>query len=132
MMQNDASYFAIVAEYRGSAVLEKRGDKRAVWAGQAYYTDGKAYIWFQGGETVMMLGLANESEAKQFIDAHCDHRATLPDQYQGNLMGYRQAWEVLNKRRFEGEIPPYVFNEQAGIFTLTSGVRDGQHRRPKY
>jgi len=47
MTNDDPEYYAIVAEYRGFAVLEKRGDKRAVWEGQEYFTDGHAYIAWQ-------------------------------------------------------------------------------------
>ena len=35
---------AIVAEYKGVAIMERAGSKRAAWRGRDYFTDGLSYL----------------------------------------------------------------------------------------
>lgn len=128
-MADKLGYYAIVAEYRDVAILEKRGDKRAVWKGKEYFTDGLAYIAYDGGgDDRGLLGLENELQVKQFIDAFRDHHHELPEHFRKPLMTYKQVWQYLYKRPFRGTVPLYVFDEMQGVFTRIDGVRDGQHR----
>ena len=50
---------AIVAEYKGVAIMERAGSKRAAWRGRDYFTDGLSYLMSQqpkGEEAVTLVG----------------------------------------------------------------------------
>lgn len=130
-MAEDREYYAIVAEYRGVAVLEKRGDKRAVWQGQEYFTDGHSYIgWYDASNNEYgAYRMECESDVRDFIDAWCDHPDNFNEDYKSRvLLDYRSVYKSLYKKPFEGEVPQYVFDDQAGVFVRVNGARDGQHR----
>ena len=60
---------APVAEYKGVAIIEKRGSVRAVWRGIEYFTDGLTYLMVKPqDDSVNLMGLPNELVCKQFLD----------------------------------------------------------------
>lgn len=79
---------APVAEYRGVALVEHAGDKRAVWRGTEYRTDGRVWLYVRPGqeaavrsalgtpaplepsasEFIASIGLPNERTAKELLD----------------------------------------------------------------
>lgn len=122
--------YAIVAEYRGVALLEKAGDVRSVWNGKEYFTDGRTYVFFKSDDAEFMGLWSFDSErvAKAFIECYRDTPEELPADYQRPLLNYKQMYEVLHRKPYEGEPPIYAFNEEIGAFTLIDGIRDGQHR----
>jgi hypothetical protein len=62
--------FAPVASYRGVAILERTGDKVAVWNGQEYKTDGLTHIWANlENNGIETLGFPHELVAKYFLDS---------------------------------------------------------------
>lgn len=62
--------FAPVAEYRGVAILGRRGAVRAVWNGNEYGTDCKVYVWFQTDypNKVGMIEFPTERDVKDVLD----------------------------------------------------------------
>jgi hypothetical protein len=61
--------FAPVIEYKGVSILEKHGNFRAVWNGQEYRTDGKAYLFSEVIPGVVgIIVLPNERDAKAVLD----------------------------------------------------------------
>ena len=120
--------YAIVAEYRGVAILERRGDKRAVWQGQEYFTDGRSYVAWRHDNRMGSFAFADERDTKSFIDAIKDFPETIPEEYKRVLMNYREMYQTLMRKSLRGEVPQYVFDETAGVFIMMNGVRDGQHR----
>ena len=129
--------FAIVAEYRNVAVLERAGDVRAVWEGQEYFTDGSTYIFLRAGKAI---AFGNEKQAKIFIDAVWDFPNELDQNMaqadvgdiaellKSGMMDYREVYRAIMKKTFEGTVPTYVFDDKSGVFVLVRGVADGQHR----
>lgn len=63
--------FAPVAEYRGIALVERRGEKRAVWRGVEYRVDGNIHLLKTTGsdETIEIWTLESEIAAKAVIDS---------------------------------------------------------------
>ena len=129
-MTDDFQYFAPVAEYRNVAVLEKRGDKRAVWQGQEYLTDGKAYVAYRDAATDVRgaFGFESEGDAKTFIDVFHDTPDTIDPNFLKRLLNYKEVYEALHNTPYIGEVPMYIFNESEGVFVRANGARDGQHR----
>jgi hypothetical protein len=128
---DDRQYFAIVAEYRGVAVLEKRGDQRAVWQGQEYFTDGHAYIGWRddAADEYGAYRMECEGDVKAFIDAWHDDPDNFGEEYRKRLLlSYRDVYQSLHKKPFVGEVPQYVFDSVQGVFVRVNGARDGQHR----
>lgn len=120
--------YAIVAEYRSVALLEKAGTVSRFWQGKEYFTDGKTYLFFKT-DTAERMGLwafHNERDAKVFIDSY--HDEEIPDSFQKPLLNYKEMYQVLHQKPHVGEVPVYIFNEETGVFTFFNGVRDGQHR----
>ena len=67
-----------VAEYRGIALCESPGDKRAVWHGVEYKTDGKVWLIQRGpGESFSMVGFALEADVKDYLDSLHDPKAAF-------------------------------------------------------
>ena len=123
-------YFAIVAEYRGVAILECSGNKRKFY-NKEYFTDGKSYVFFEemSKEKISSLGFSKELEVKQFIDVLKDMPQKLPVKFQkSSLLSYLKAWEILHKNKFKGMVPEYNWNEESELFIHFDGVRDGQYR----
>jgi hypothetical protein len=78
-----------IAEYRGAVIIEREGNKKAVWQGQEYRTDGYVYLIFRPGTTddffaeygggeeapettdghLAFLPLSNERAAKELLDS---------------------------------------------------------------
>lgn len=129
-----ADFYAIVAEYRDVALLEKRGSKRAVWQGQEYLTDGMCYVPWTEGDEHGAFAFNSEREAKVFIDAVLDEPGqiqskSLNDITFENLLTYRDVYQLLYGKPLVGKPPMYAFNGQAGVFVHIEGVaQDGQHR----
>ncbi len=62
---------ALVAEYRGVALCEIKGDRRAVWEGVEYQTDGNMWLIGKGVSEdgfMQMTPCDSEREAKTMID----------------------------------------------------------------
>lgn len=117
-------FYCIIAEYRGAAVLEKRGEKRAVWQGKEYLTDGHVYIPWTNCKDRGAYVLNSELEAKIFIDGFIDNNNT-----DKTLLGYKETHELLCGNPFEGPTPVYIFDEKSRVFVLIRDVAgDGQHR----
>lgn len=136
---NDQLLFAIVAEYREVALLEKPGNVRSLWDGKERLTDGKTYIFFKSDDpdNLGLWQFNSERDAKSFIDVYRDNHSLLPDKSNPltgvpikskPLLNYKQAYLKLCHRPWKGEVPKYIFNEELGAFTFFNGVRDGQHR----
>jgi hypothetical protein len=93
---NESFLFSPVAEYRGVAILERRGDKRAAWMGKEYQTDGWCYVFARSGtKDILTLGLPCEREAKEVIDA------LIAGPVEGmppveDLLSYHQVLKVLD------------------------------------
>jgi len=131
MRDEDPEYFAIVAEYRNVAVLEKRGDVRAVWQGQEYLTDGGAYIGWHDAEAneYGAYRMESESDVKEFIDAWHDSPENFnPEYLKRRLLTYKDVYQHLHRQPHQGKVPEYVFDAKAGVFVRVNGARDGQHR----
>lgn len=64
-----------VAEYRGIALVEMRGEKRAVWRGAEYRTDGRIHLLKRIGDddAFEVWTLENEKAAKAVIDSMFEH-----------------------------------------------------------
>lgn len=129
-MVDDIQYFAPVAEYRNVCVLEKRGEKRAVWQGQEYLTDGKAYVAYRDEATDVRgaFGFENEGDAKIFIDVFHDAPDTIDPKFHKRLLNYKEVYEALHHTPYIGEVPTYIFSEADGVFVRAKGAPDGQHR----
>lgn len=66
-----ALLLAPVAEYRGIALVERRGEKRAVWRGVEYRVDGNIHLLKRSGsdEALEIWTLESEKAAKAVIDS---------------------------------------------------------------
>lgn len=66
-----AHYLAPVAEYRGIALVERRGEKRAAWRGVEYRIDGHVYLLKRSGpdEELETWRLDSEKAAKAVTDS---------------------------------------------------------------
>ena len=70
-----------------------------------------------------------ESDVKEFIDAWQDHPDNFNEEYlKRRLLNYKEIYQTLYRKPFEGTVPQYVFDSKAGVFVRVNGVRDGQHR----
>jgi hypothetical protein len=114
--------FSPVAEYRGIAILEKAGDKRAVWRGHEYATDGLTYVfWWDDDGMMSVLGLPDERAVKELIDAVRDNPEALDAANSIPLadrkyLSWREAMEVLRKEPYTGETPTWYWDDLAGHF----------------
>ena len=68
--ENAPVFLAVVAEYRGRALIERPGNNRTVWEGREYFTDGKMYVMRRSDQPGMcqLIGLPSEPVAKAFLD----------------------------------------------------------------
>ncbi len=66
-----ALLLAPVAEYRGIALVERRGEKRTVWRGVEYRTDGQVHLLKRSAanEKTEIWTLESEKAAKAVIDS---------------------------------------------------------------
>jgi hypothetical protein len=125
----EAAYYAIVAEYRHVALLEKRGDKPTYWEGTEYFTDGKIYVsWLDENENKGAYAFGNERDVKAFIDIYTDKPEEIESQYRKKLLNYEEVYKYLYMRPHVGKVPTYVFDEVAGVFVQVNVLPDGQHR----
>jgi len=102
-----ANFFTPVAEYRGIALVERRGEKRAVWRGVEYRVDGNIHLLKPTGsdETLEIWTLESESAAKAVIDSmfepdspECDfiERVLTNPPYDGEVgLGFLSVLDVL-------------------------------------
>jgi hypothetical protein len=118
----EEQYWSPVAEYRGIAILEKAGDKRTVWHGHEYFTDGLTYVFWRAEDGVIgQFGLPNERVVKDLIDEVRDNPTLLDAENDLPLAGreyldWRDAWEVVTKQPWKGETPKWYWGEKAGHF----------------
>ncbi len=93
-----------VAEYRGVAIWEKAGNRRAVWHGCEYFTDGLSYVfWWDGDGMVAHLGLPDERAARELIDAIRDNPSRLNAENELPLadqeyLDWTEAWQGVTKK----------------------------------
>jgi hypothetical protein len=60
---------AIVAEYRGVAIIERDGTKRAVWKGTEYRTDGLSYLMVPPHDGLVgLVPFESEAKIKELLD----------------------------------------------------------------
>lgn len=114
--------YAVVAEYKNIAILERKGDKPAIWQGHQYFTDGFIYIAWKKDGKMGTYSFGNERMAKHFIDDVTSHN----DQESFGLQDYRQIYEYLYGYQLVGDPPTYQFDEVSGQFVVA--VNDGQYR----
>jgi len=121
--------YAIVAEYRNVAILERAGNVKSFWEGREYFTDGRTYIFFkaESADLVGRWSFDNERDAKKFIDCARDFPDDVPEGFRNSALNYKEMYQVLHQKPHKGEVPVYIFNEKIGAFTFFDGVRDGQH-----
>ena len=124
MSDENKDFYCIIAEYRNVALLEKRGDKRSVWQGKEYFTDGHVYVPWTNGIDRGAYVLDSELEAKTFIDGFSDNNNT-----DKTLLGYKVVHELLSGKPFVGPTPNYIFDKKSGVFVFIRDVAgDGQHQ----
>jgi hypothetical protein len=120
-----SNLFSPVAEYRGIALIERHGNKGAAWLGKDYKTDGRTYLFtWAEEEQVATFGLPNERAAKEFIDSlrDCPEEITGEDGQQdalltgGRYLNFKEAYLLLAKKPWTGEIPSWLWDEGAGVF----------------
>lgn len=115
-------YCCPVAEYKGIAIVEVRGDKRASWYGHEYRTDGKTYLLsWEDDKTVEYLGLESERIAKEVID---EIRANPNgENCNRDWLSWREAYEVFTKESCNVEPPVWYWDEKAGHFVSADDKR---------
>ena len=145
-----SEFYAVVAEYRNVAILEKNGDKPRFWQGKQYFTDGLAHLFLMtpNKEEIQGIQFKSERDAKNFIDSVLDSPNSLHEHLQkiavtphdftmvpnfaeslkDSLMNYREAYQLIMRKPYKGKVPTYAFDEKSGAFVLVTGVADGQHR----
>ncbi len=116
---------APVAEYRGVALIERRGDKRTVWKGKQYPTDGGIYLWKRcdalkdgqhrhgrrrHGEILLVRmpgvpGMTPDAVAKHYLDSLT----------QEECRGYLSFLEVLRRLRDEKMASDFQRRMDAGL-----------------
>lgn len=132
--------FAPVIEYRGVCILEKSGDVRAIWNGQEYRTDGRAYIFVHRYKNAFeVLCLRNEKDAKDILDHFLiDKRILQLESERLRLLSWKECVQVLCKddpaeiKKLLKAGPCRHWDKEAQIFVRegerTPFIRDGQHR----
>ena len=104
---------AIIAEYKGVAIMERAGSKRAAWRGRDYFTDGLSYLMSQqpkGEEAVTLVGFPHEALIKEFLD----------EQPQADLLqwcSYEEAHRVICKSEPQGK-PKFRWDDTQQVFIL--------------
>jgi hypothetical protein len=130
---NEIGKWAVVAEYKGVAILECTGNVPKSYGDHQYTTDGKTYLWLKGGEQLRTLALESERDVKDYLD-------TLSDT--SGLYSWEEAWQLLIRNdpvralaTYEGQLvmrrgTDYEWDEARGHFVLPppKSIRDGQHR----
>lgn len=125
----DTAQMAPVAEYQGVAIIEIAGDKRAVWEGIEYTTDGNCYILNKtrvdgdpNGD-LKMLQVQHEAAAKELIDQ-------LSPEQRAKYCGLIEAFQIANasaseiqKQRERLERGKFVWDEAAGHFVYEEHLR---------
>src|SRR6185437_1201687 len=109
-------YFALIADYRNAAVLQKRGTQRMVWEGKEYFTDGKTYVGWKTEKEKGFFVFDEELHAKEFIDAHRDHIESISENSRMPLMTFREAFYELHQRPMLGDVPNFIFDETHKVF----------------
>ena len=70
-MNIEREQYSPVIEYRGVAILERKGNVRAVWNGREYATDGKLHLMFLSRpDKYGLMSFNSEREAKDFLDVY--------------------------------------------------------------
>jgi hypothetical protein len=103
-------YFTPVAVWRGVAIFERRGDKRSVWKGKEYRTDGKVYLWHAVDEKYdgQMAVLANEEEVKNLLDL-------MTEEELKQFVTWKVATKMLTGKEPQAT-PRYRFDDVSKLF----------------
>jgi hypothetical protein len=100
---------APVAEYRGVAIIEKRGSVRAIWRGTEYLTDGLTYLMVKPqDDSVNLMGLPTELVCKQFLDERSSDEL-------GQFCSYEEAHLIICHVK-PTALPRYRWDETECIF----------------
>jgi hypothetical protein len=110
-------HYALIAEWLGVALLERRGSRRAVWRGREYRTDKHVYFMArrERSENVGMYripvvaGHSVEQIAKEGIE-------NMAPEQRAELASWADAWRVLNKRDDPPPTPTFGWDETARVF----------------
>ena len=96
---------APVAEYRRVAIVERAGNKRTIWKGLEYGTDGLSWFIFRNGMAVRFYQRLPTSQPMP------ESATTTPPGYMGLLAvpDERQAKRFLDGIAKEGESPAAFF-----------------------
>ncbi len=113
---------APVAEYRGVALIERPGDKRTVWEGREYFSDGCIYLMRRSGVKGMceLIGLSSEAIAKEVLD-------TRTETERGQFFSFTEVEEVIGfdeaTRRAHSELR-WKWDEKQQVFVEVRGRMD--------
>jgi hypothetical protein len=113
---------APVAEYRGVALVEKPGDKRTVWEGREYFTDGWIYLMRRGPrrDVCEFIGLPSEAVVKEFLDEQSD--AEL-----GSFYSFTEVEKVIGfdeeTRRIHAQLR-WEWDDKQQVFVVVRGRTD--------
>ena len=105
---------APVAEYRRVAIVERAGNKRAIWKGHEYGTDGLSWFIFREGMAVRFHRRFPSSQPMP------ESATTTPPGYMGLLAvpDERQAKRFLDGIAEEGEKPSAFFLSSREVLDL--------------
>lgn len=129
--------YAPVAEYKGVALLEREGSRRAVWDGAEYGTDGNIYIFAKNGLAIEILEIPTEQDAKFLLDDRLvgDRLLQIDDDTRLRLLSHVECAHLLcsgDPGMLETALsqqPCTEWCDTAGVFIQAgSSVSDGQHR----
>jgi hypothetical protein len=124
--------WAIVAEYKGVAILERPGDVLKVYRDHRY-TDGKTYLWEKDKDNKDRLGVLMfelERAVKDYLDLLSNT---------DTLYSWEEAWQLFIRNNpakatplYEEQVArraglTYRWDERVGQFVLCPETRDGQH-----
>ena len=120
-MNATAPLIAPVADYRGIAIVEMDGDRRAVWEGTEYATDGLFHVaWLdQTGSNWRFVGFPSERIARDFIDEYIEGRCDPKTaEYVRNCRPIGQAEMLVLLGVSPEDIVPvaYVWDDAEGHF----------------
>jgi hypothetical protein len=121
---------APVAEYRGVAIVEMSGNKRAVWQGVEYRTDGHSWLILRPGmeakfhqlfspdkitsstppDNVSMIAPPDERAAKEILD-EVARTGESPTSF---FLSFREVLMLLGEPA--RAIPPVKWDEKQGLF----------------